>query len=140
MLMEALRKASRSSLMLRQSIAQSMSLNASDAECIDYLMEMGPASAGDLAEATGLTTGAITAMLGRLEAAGLIARTKDPNDGRKVIVTLLPKKHAKAGKLYAALAQDVYQLLSGYTSSELKFLFRHTQALEEIYKRHTKKF
>lgn len=139
MLMEALRKASRSSLMLRQSIAQSMSLNASDAECIDYLMEMGPASAGDLAEATGLTTGAITAMLSRLEAASLIARTKDPNDGRKVIVTLMPKKHAKASKLYAALAQDIYQLLSGYTASELKFLFRHTQALEEIYKHNTKK-
>lgn len=101
MLMEALRKTSRSSLMLRQSIAQSMSLNASDAECIDYLMEMGPASAGDLAEPTGLTTGAITAMLSRLEAAGLVARAKDPNDGRKVIVTLVPKKHAKAGKLYA---------------------------------------
>ncbi len=138
-LMEALRKASRSSLMLRHSIAQSMNLNASDAECINYLMEMGSATAGDLAEATGLTTGAITAMLGRLEAAGLIARTKDPNDGRKVIVTLVPKKHAKAGKLYAALAQDIYQLLSAYTASELRFLFRHAQALEEIYRRYTKK-
>ena len=139
MLMEALRKASRSSLMLRQSIAQSMNLNASDAECIDYLMEMGPATAGALAEATGLTTGAITAILGRLEQVGLIARTKDPNDRRKVIVTLIPKKHAKAAKVYAVMAQDAYQLLSGYSPKELKFLFRHTQALEEIHKRHTKK-
>lgn len=139
MLMEALRKTSRSSLVLCQSIAQSMCLNASDAECIDYLMEMGPPSAGDLAEATSVTTGAITAMLTRLEAAGLVARIKDPNDGRKVIVTLVQKKHAKAGKLYAALAQDIYQLLSGYTASDLKFLFRHTQPLEEIHKRNTKK-
>jgi DNA-binding MarR family transcriptional regulator len=102
-------------------------------------MEMGPATAGALAEATGLTTGAITAMLGRLERAGLVARTKDPKDARKVLVTLLPKKHAKAAKVYAAMAHGVHQLFSGYTPNELKFLFRHTRALEEIYKRHTQK-
>jgi hypothetical protein len=46
--MDALRKASRSSLMLHQSIAQSMDLNASDAEGVDYLKEMGPTAAGAL--------------------------------------------------------------------------------------------
>ncbi len=64
-LMTAIRKLTRSSLMWQNAVAELMKLNATDGECIDFLMEMGPSTAGDLAKATRLTTGAITNVIDR---------------------------------------------------------------------------
>lgn len=59
-----------------------------DIQVIDLLDLLGPSTAGQLAELTGLTTGAITRILDRLEKAEFVRRERDPNDGRKVIVRL----------------------------------------------------
>ena len=53
-----------------------------DMQVLDILDLIGPATAGQLADLTGLTTGAITRILDRLEEAGLVRRARDPNDGR----------------------------------------------------------
>src|SRR6201995_6198325 len=95
-LMLAVRKLTRTTLMHQHIIAGSMGLRVTDAECIDFLQEMGPSTAGDLAKATRLTTGAITSMIDRLEKAGYVKRSADPNDRRKVIVSFVPKKHEGA--------------------------------------------
>ncbi|MFI5273496.1 MAG: MarR family transcriptional regulator [Ktedonobacterales bacterium] len=63
-------------------------MTVTDMEVIDILAATGPAAAGQLADLTGLTTGAITGMLNRLEEAGLVRRERDPTDGRRVIVRL----------------------------------------------------
>ena len=132
-LMLAVRKLTRSTLILQHIIAQAMGLNVTDAECLDFLQEMGPSTAGDLAKATRLTTGAITNVIDRLEKAGFVRRSPDPNDRRKVIVTFLPEKHTPASKHYGALAAAVATLFSTYTDDQLKFLTTHTQALMEIF-------
>jgi MarR family transcriptional regulator, organic hydroperoxide resistance regulator len=138
-LMWAIRKFTRSTLILQHVIADAMGLHVTDAECIDFLQEMGPSTAGDLAKATRLTTGAITNVIDRLERAGFVRRGADPNDRRKVIVTFLPEKHATGAKIhYGALANAVQQLLSGYNEEQLRFLINHTQALTEIYQGQTK--
>jgi DNA-binding MarR family transcriptional regulator len=67
-------------------------LAVTDIQVIDLLDLFSPSTAGQLAELTGLTTGAITRILDRLEEAGLLRRARDPNDGRKVIVQLLKDK------------------------------------------------
>src|SRR5215467_2446031 len=59
---------------------------AADVQVIDILDAGGPTSAGQLAELAGLTTGAMTQMLDRLETAGLVQRERDPADGRRVVV------------------------------------------------------
>ena len=132
-LMWEIRKFTRSSLMLQQAIAQEAGLNATDAECLDYLMEMGPSTAGALVKATGLTTGAVTNLIDRLERSGFVKRTADPKDRRKVIVSLLPERKAGISARYAKLAAAVRQQLSAYTKKELLFLIRHTQALDTIF-------
>src|SRR5579859_5517579 len=63
-------------------------MTATDMQVIDNLDSAGPTTAGQLADLTGLTTGAITGMLNRLEEAGLVRRERDPDDGRRVIVRL----------------------------------------------------
>ena len=135
-LMTSIRKLTRSSLMLQQAIAEKMNLNASDAECIDFLAEMGPATAGDLAKVTRLTTGAVTSVIDRLEKAGLVKRKNDPHDRRKVIIHIVPRKHEKANRLYAAMATDVHDHFSGLNEQKLKLLRFHTDALTDIFQKH----
>jgi DNA-binding MarR family transcriptional regulator len=67
-------------------------MTATDMQVIDSLTITGPTTAGQLADLTGLTTGAITGMLNRLEEAGVVRRERDPEDGRRVIVQLVPAK------------------------------------------------
>jgi DNA-binding MarR family transcriptional regulator len=136
-LMWAIRKFTRSTLIHQHVIANRMGLHVTDAECIDFLQEMGPSTAGDLAKATRLTTGAITNVIDRLEKAGYVKRSPDPKDRRKVIVSFIPKKHTRTKAQYGALAGAVQELFTTYTEEQLKFLIQHTQALTEIYQTQT---
>ena len=132
-LMWEIRKFTRSSLILQHVIAQKAGLHVTDAECIDFLMEMGPSTAGALAKATRLTTGAITNVIDRLEKAGFVRRSPDVTDRRKVLVSYLPQKNAGIRAYYTSLAAEVQQLFMKYDKDELKFLINHTQALADIY-------
>jgi DNA-binding MarR family transcriptional regulator len=135
-LMTATRRFTRSSLMFQYAVAEKMQLNPTDAECIDFLMEMGPSTAGDLARATRLTTGAITAVIDRLEKAGFVKREPDPGDRRKVIIRFLPKKHTGAKVFYDAMAKDVFQLFSAYNDHTLQSILQHTDSLTQIFQAH----
>lgn len=132
-LMDSLRKLTRSTLLLQTAIAANIGLQATEAECIDFLKEMGPSTAGELAKATRLTTGAITNLIDRLEKAGFVKRSPDAKDRRKVIVSIQPKKINKAKPYYDALASDVLTLFSTYSHEQLKFLIQHTRHLTGIY-------
>jgi DNA-binding MarR family transcriptional regulator len=132
-LMWGVRRLTRATLLLQQVIAEDMGLHVTDAECLDFLMEMGPSTAGALARATRLTTGAITSVIDRLEKAGLVKRGPDPRDRRKVIVTYLGKKEKKSQARYALLARDLQRLFSGYDTVTLEMLIRHTGDVKAIY-------
>ncbi len=137
-LLWAVRRFTRSTLILQHVIAEDMGLHVTDAECIDFLQEMGPSTAGDLAKATRLTTGAITNVIDRLAKAGFVKRSPDPKDRRKVIVSFLPEKHGPAKIHYTALSTAVENFFSKYSKEELQFLLRHTQSLTEIYQTQTR--
>lgn len=132
-LMWEVRKLTRSSLLFQHVVAKRMGLHVTDAECIDFLQERGPSSAGELAKATGLTTGAITSVIDRLEKAGFVKRQPDPKDRRKVIVHFVSDRHKGAKADYGAMAAEVYKLFSGYSVAELRFLVEHTKVLAGIY-------
>lgn len=68
--------------------AARIGVTVTDMQVIESLTSTGPMTAGQLADLTGLTTGAITGMINRLEQAGLVRRERDPEDARKVIVQL----------------------------------------------------
>ncbi len=74
------------SVILSKVIADKVGQHSTDLECLDFLQLGGPCTAGKLSELTGLTTGAVTAMIDRLEKAGYVQRERDKNDRRKVIV------------------------------------------------------
>src|SRR5262249_25860517 len=65
---------------LSQAIAQQLRIAQTDLECLAVLQDLGPASAGQLADVLGLTTGAVTGVVDRLVAAGFVVRESDPDD------------------------------------------------------------
>src|SRR5262245_28604316 len=75
-----------------QAIDELLGLNTTDHNALDLLSRAGPITAGELAELTGLTTGAITGIIDRLEKAGFVCRENDPKDRRRVIIRPLMEK------------------------------------------------
>lgn len=110
-----------------------------DMQVIDILERTGEASAGQLADLMGLTTGTFAGILKRLEKAELVQRVRDPNDGRRVIVRLatdLEDKH-KIGPLFASIEKAWEEIASRYDEEQraivLEFLQRsNVLARQEI--------
>jgi len=99
-----------------------MGVNSTDLECLDLILMNGPSTAGEIARHTGLTSGAVTGLIDRLERLELVERIADPNDRRKVRVQVRPEKIAPIGALYAPLEKSMQALLAGYSRDELKIL------------------
>jgi DNA-binding MarR family transcriptional regulator len=117
------REISAQTVFFHELVAQKLGLNATDTRCLDLLARAGTAeiTAGDLGRSTGLTTGAVTGILDRLEAAGLVERVRDLADRRRVIVRPRPEA-ARVGKLYESLGEAMMKLASGYKTKELELI------------------
>src|SRR3974390_685147 len=104
--------------------AARIGMTVTDLEVMDVLESAGPMTAGQLADLTGLTTGAITGMLNRLEEAGLVCRERDPNDGRRVIVRLASDKEEmhKIVPIFASLGKAWDEMASHYDDEQIAFL------------------
>ncbi len=90
-------------------------------------------TAGRLAEVTGLTTGAITGVVDRLEQAGLVRRERDDNDRRKVFIATVPENIARIGRFYEHMQRAMLKVWEGYSDAELRLLLRFaTQGYETM--------
>ncbi|AXO37141.1 aminoglycoside adenylyltransferase domain-containing protein [Micromonospora chalcea] len=132
-LMRAGREMSRLSMVFRYAIADRLGLTVSDLECLDYLADSGSASAGQIAERTNLTTGAVTSMLRRLQQAGYVTAERDPADRRRVIVTLRPERVADLERPYERFAERAERLVEGYSAEEVSLLVRHYDRMQAMY-------
>jgi MarR family transcriptional regulator, organic hydroperoxide resistance regulator len=131
--MRAGRESSRMSVMFRHALAGRLGLTVTDMECVDFLMDTGSATAGELAARTNLTTGAVTSLIRRLERAGYVTAARDPADRRRVIVTLVPARLDEGRRLYASFGQRVDRVVDGYSTAELEFLARHYDRMTTVY-------
>jgi DNA-binding MarR family transcriptional regulator len=110
--------------MMHAAIAERLGLNITDHKAADILARSGPITAGELAELTGLTTGAVTGIIDRLERAGFARREKDPNDRRRVIVRLAmkPEVERRVAGIFGPLSQATAELASSYSSKDLELI------------------
>lgn len=118
-----------------RALAGQVGLNATDLQVVDILASAGPATAGQLAEMTGLTTGATAQMLGRLERDGVVRRERDPDDGRRVLVRLAPDWD-KAGQIGPALGgagSALEALAERYDARQLALLLEFFAAANAAY-------
>jgi len=115
-----IRREIRAASIFSGAVAKKTGIHPTDIRCLDFLSEHGPATAGELAVVTGLTTGAMTAAIDRMERAGLARRTADANDQRKVVVDILKGNFNRLRPTRDLFADEIPSLLSGYKKSELQ--------------------
>jgi DNA-binding MarR family transcriptional regulator len=111
-----------STVLFHHMVGERLGLNVTDMECLALLFHKGLASPSELARHTGLTSGATTAMLDRLERSGLIARRPNPDDRRGTLIVLLKSGTDKVGPWFASVRKAQDELVSGYTDKELRLL------------------
>lgn len=118
------RQMSTGAIMFHQAIADRLGLHATDHKCADLIMRHGAMTSGRLAELTGLTTGAITGVVDRLESRGLARRATDPHDRRRVIVELVKNDtiECQMRDLFSGIAEGTRALLDGYSDAELELI------------------
>ncbi|WP_406379424.1 MarR family winged helix-turn-helix transcriptional regulator [Streptomyces sp. NBC_01618] len=120
------------SVLFHQAVADRLGLNVLDLNCLGALVTRGSMAAGQLAEENGVTTGAITGVIDRLEAAGHVRRDRDPKDRRRVLVTPLPNLEAQIFPLFASLGASIGRLCEQYSDEELETVLGFMRAAAPI--------
>src|SRR6266511_3008142 len=116
--------------------SQVFGLNRTDLRCMGLLFTRGPLTAGQLAEATDLSPGAMTTVLDRLERAGLAHRLADPDDRRRVLVDITPDARDQGERLYGPMRDEGVARLLRYSDQELRLIRDFVRAGIELQERH----
>jgi DNA-binding MarR family transcriptional regulator len=99
-----------------------LGINRTDGRCLDIIQQNGAMTAGQLAGATGLSPGAVTTILDRMESAGYLQRVRGQEDRRKIMVELTPEAARRAWEIWGPIARWSENELGRYTDAELSFV------------------
>lgn len=117
------RQMSAQTIFFHQAAAEKAGLSGTDHKYLDLLFQEKAMPAGRLAELTGLTTGAVTGIVDRLEQRGMVKRKRDPNDRRKVlIVPQVKKAMKKLAPVFESLQEELKSFYDKYSDEELLFI------------------
>jgi DNA-binding MarR family transcriptional regulator len=122
-----------------QAIADHLGMNRTDMRCVDLIDQAGGMTAGELAKAAGLTSGAVTAVIDRLEKAGMAARVPDPADRRRVRIEVTPKLWELTGPLMAPFLEESSAILDGYSTEELERFTEFMRHVIDVQAKHTER-
>lgn len=135
------RTMSTQTVFLHQAIAQSAGLNATDTKCIDLILRAPPqgATAGWLSAATGLTTGAVTHILDRLEKRKFIQRLRDTVDRRKVFIRVREESLKPLIPKFEAIGNAYMSLVEQYSDDQLRLICDYLEKTSELSQRQLEK-
>ncbi|MGA2007156.1 MAG: MarR family transcriptional regulator [Solirubrobacteraceae bacterium] len=119
-----------------QAVADAIGVNRTDLRCLDTLEREGPIAAGRLAEAMGLTSGAITTVLDRLEQAGYARRSRDSSDRRRVLVETTPLVRELTHRFFDSHVALSERLFHRYDQREIELLLEFVRTGREFNERH----
>jgi DNA-binding MarR family transcriptional regulator len=105
-----------------EAVAARLGVNRTDLRCLGVVLGRGALTAGQLAEAAGLSRGATTTAIDRLERAGYVRRTRGDRDRRSVRVVVTPLAEARADELYGPIGRAGRAELERYGDAELALL------------------
>jgi DNA-binding MarR family transcriptional regulator len=123
--------------MFDAALAELAGLNRTDWRCLDLLTTRGPMTAGQLSTAAHLTTGAVTAVVDHLEAAGYVRRVGDPNDRRRVIVEPTEEVGRRAAVVFGPLIEDDRQQLAAFDAEQLATIIEFVRLQRVLLEKHT---
>ncbi len=110
-------------------------VNRTAMRCMDVLERAGRLSAGEIARQTGLSSGAVTALLDRLERGGWVRRLRDAADRRRILVELTEQAQRGAAEIYGPLAESLSEYET-YSDAELWLIIRYIQRGSELLLEH----
>ena len=115
-------------------VARRMDMTAAERKCAGILCDLGVATPRQLAEATGLTTGAITGIVDRLERAGFAERRPNPADRRSVLVHARRSEELieMTGRIFASLSAAMDRLDARYSNEERALILHHLADTIEV--------
>ncbi|MBC3988569.1 MarR family transcriptional regulator [Streptomyces sp. AC563] len=114
-------------------MAERLGLHPTDLQCVSLLgLEPRPRAIGEIAKLTGLTSGSATRLVDRLERAGLVARQPDPDDRRKMLVTLTAHRAPDVEAAWAEPGRAFDRALDDFTDPELAVIERYLRRITEV--------
>jgi DNA-binding MarR family transcriptional regulator len=114
-----------------------LGVNETDLHCLNIIQNSGGVTAGELAKAAGLTTGAVTGVIDRLERVGFARRVADPDDRRRVKLEVTPKFYSRTEKIWGPVAKDWSTALGRqYSAEELNLIIGFLRRTNEITETH----
>ena len=116
--------------------AQRLGVNETDLHCLNIVENAGGITAGKLAVLSGLTTGAVTGVIDRLEHRGFARRVPDPEDRRRVRVEVTRAFYARADKIWGPVRADWGRALAEFSNEELDLMTEFLRASNEVGRRH----
>ena len=124
-----------------ETVARRLNMSAAESRCLGVLNDLEVATPGQLAQATGLTTGAITGIVDRLEKAGYASREPNPNDRRSLLIRIRqPEKIGQIlGPIYGSLSAAMTDMASQYTPEQLEVIGRYLDQTINVLKAETEK-
>jgi len=116
-------------------VAQKFNLSRTDMRCLDLLGRQGPMTAGQLSDESGLSTGAVTFLLDRLEEAGMVKRRRDTDDRRRVWVELVPSALKKMQRAQAPIVEEMKEVTQRFKAEELAIVRDFMREAKEVFLR-----
>lgn len=112
--------------------AIALGLNRTDLKCVSIIVRHGPVAAGDIAKLTGLTRGAMTTALDRIERAGYARRRPDPADRRGVLMELTEKGREALDAIWGVYIRDADRFFANYSTAELQTIRRFLEEARTV--------
>lgn len=129
----ASRKYSDTSILMHEAISRKAGLSGTDHKYLGLLVQNGPMTAGELSQRTGLTGGAITGLMDRLERKKLAKREFDKQDRRKVFIVANEANTMKLlTPLFKGLQQKTAKLLASYSDTELEIIKKYMMEATDV--------
>lgn len=136
---EEIRAGQRATDAVDDTVTELLGINRTDSRCLDILEQHGRMTAGHLAVLSGLSTGAVTAVLDRLERAGYAQRVPDPSDRRRVSVELTERAQTLIWELMGRPMREAARpVMEAYSEAELELLLKFHRQTREFQERHAK--
>lgn len=126
-------------MLFHEAIGQRIGLSAADHKALTIIGANGPLTAGRLAQLTGLSPGAVTGLVDRLERAGHVRRAPDPGDRRRILISAVTDSRSDLGEIFAGLGAAMSELIARYDAKEAAAIVDYLQGTIEILRAQTRR-